>query len=148
VAIFVINEWLWADASGQNGLAYQRRALEIISKLAVSNHRVVWIEGSAFDEKAWSLCRSRDAIVGSIAKLFVLSVRQNLDRCVILKPHEVAALPDGLAAATKPDDHYLLRALMTVAGALLVTTDAPLREVALNAGLNCLSADEFIEIHL
>ena len=54
-----------------------------------------------------------------------------------------AALPDELARAIKPDDHYLVRAQLSAKESVLITTDRPLREVAMQAGLPCLSREEF-----
>lgn len=144
MADFVINEWLWADLSGSNGLQLQREAFSIIEKLPASDHRIVVIEGSAFDQKAWTLCgNSNRMIVQQMAGRYVKDVRKS-SRCLTLKPDTVPDLPEELASATKADDHYLLQAQLTVKGAILVTTDAPLREAVVKAGLSCLSREEFL----
>jgi hypothetical protein len=144
VAIFVINEWLWHDSAGENGLDLQRQAYDVIRKLAASDHRIVIIGGSSFDIKAWKICTSTDTIVRVIARAYVVNLRQNSDRCLILKPEQVGALPEDLFTSTKADDHYLLLAQLAVPGAILITTDNPLREAVLRAGLSCLSRDEFV----
>jgi rRNA-processing protein FCF1 len=61
-----------------------------------------------------------------------------------LKPEDVVNIPEDLASATKPDDHYLIQALLMMDGAILVTTDNPLREALGKAGLNCISREEFL----
>ncbi len=148
MAVFVINEWLWADSSGQNLRQAQRETFNFISQLPSSTHQIVFIEGSAFDQKAWALCKSADPIVAAIASAFVRSVRINSDRCLILKAETVAvAIPENLAAETKPDDHYLLRAMLCVRDSILVTTDGPLREAVTKAGLPCLSREEFLRTY-
>jgi hypothetical protein len=148
MAVFVINEWLWADSSGQNLRAAQRETFNFISLLPSSNHQIVFIEGSPFDQKAWNLCKSADPIVAAIASAFVRSVRQNSDRCLILKAEEATtAIPENLAAETKPDDHYLLQAMLSVRDSVLVTTDGPLREAVIRAGLPCLSREEFLRTY-
>ena len=147
MAVFVINEWLWADSSGDNGPHAQRQALDLIRKLAESNHRIVVIEGSPFDQKAWACCKDMNAAVGRLAAAYVTTVRQNSDRCLLLKPEAGVALPDDLASSIKPDDQYLVEAQLRVAGAVLVTTDVPLREVVLKAGLPCLSREEFLSTY-
>lgn len=86
-------------------------------------------------------------IVQRIGGVYAASVRLNSDRCLILKNEAVADLPDDLAASTNPDDHYLVRAQLTVAEAILVTTDAPLREAVRKAGLDCLSREEFLSTY-
>jgi hypothetical protein len=144
VAVFVINEWLWADLSGDNGIGHQRRAVSLIGDLVVCDHRIVIIEGSQFDRKAWNLCKSANALVVRSVVAFVKDIRQNSDRCRILKPEEAADLPDEFAARIKPDDRYLIQAQLAVAGAILVTTDNPLREVLGSIGLSSMSREEFL----
>jgi hypothetical protein len=149
VAIFVINEWLWEDVSGSNGLNGQREAFKVINKLASSEHQIVVIEGSAFDRKAWRLCKNDiPMIVQRIAGLYVERVRWATERCMVLNPADVLDLPPELAAAVKGDDHYLVQALRSVPGAILVTTDGPLREAVTAAGLLCLSREAFLVTYL
>ncbi|MBI3491079.1 MAG: hypothetical protein HY047_04720 [Acidobacteria bacterium] len=144
MAQFVINEWLWADSSGANGQAAQSVVLDFLDRLARSDHRIVVIEGSMFDTKAWALCKMRDTIAVEIVKIYIGRVRQNLDRCLLLDFNQVAALPDHLATAIKDDDHYLLRAQRTVGDAAIVTTDEPLRTVLAEHGIPCLSREGFL----
>lgn len=148
MAIFVINEWLWADASGSNGRDHQRRAYTVISRLGTSAHRIVIIEGSSFGRKAWNICKSTVTVVQAIARAYVVNVRQNSDRCMILKPQDAAAIPDALAAAVNPDDHYLVQALNTVSGAILVTTDEALCIALRAAGLDCITPDRLLHEYL
>ena len=148
MAIFVINEWLWADLSGSNGLLAQREAFNVIEKLTMSDHRIVVIEGSSFDRKAYNLCKSTNPmIVQRIAGAYLKNVRQNSNKCLILKPDAAVVLPDQLASATKLDDHYLVQAQLSVIGAILVTTDEPLREAVGKAGLSCLSREKFLSTY-
>ena len=144
MAAFVINEWLWHDSLGDNGRDAQRQAFDIICRLANSDHRVVVIEGSRFDQKAWALCKSKNAIVVLIGKTFVTNIRQISSRCILLKDDEVDALSTELGSSIKPADHYLVRAQLSVAGSLLVTNDGPLRNAVGNAGLPCLSREKFL----
>ncbi len=147
MAIFVINEWLWADLSGGNGPLAQKEAFGVIEKLPASDHQIVIIQGTSFDQKAWGMCKSPNMIVQRIAAAYVANVRQNPDRCQILKPDELAAMPNELASTIKLDDHYLVQAQLSVTGAVLVTTDEPLRNVVREAGLSCLSREEFLSTY-
>ena len=144
MAAFVINEWLWADSAGDNGADRQKDAFSVMSKLSASDHQIVVVVGSAFDQKAWKLCKSDNAVVVGIAKTYVTALRLNSSRCVLVKPEALEPLPAGLAASVKPDDHYLVQAQLSVDGAILVTTDQPLREAAARAALTCLSRDDFL----
>jgi hypothetical protein len=148
VAVFVINEWLWSDLSGSNNIRAQRETFDLIKRLLTSDHQIVVIEGSPFDKKAWNLCRNDNPmIVQRIAGAYVAGVRLNSDRCLLLKSNRVLPLPAELAQATNPDDHYLLQALVTVGGSILVTTDDALREAAIAAGLSALSRAEFFSTY-
>jgi len=144
VAFFVINEWLWADSSGDNGKDAQSEAFKVIRRLPTSDHQIVVTEGSAFDQKAWALCKSRDMIVSELTRTYVVNVRLNSDRCMLLKPDAVLPLPEQLALAINCDDHYLVRGQLSVPGSVLVTTDGALREVVTKARLPCLWRDEFL----
>ncbi|OFW00906.1 MAG: hypothetical protein A3I61_04015 [Acidobacteria bacterium RIFCSPLOWO2_02_FULL_68_18] len=144
MAVFVINEWLWADSFGDNGAERQKEAFNVIVKLSQSQHRIVVIVGSRFDEKAWRLCKSTNTNVAEIAKVYFGILRINSDRCLLLKSENVAALSDNLSQSIKDDDHYLVRAQLSVNDAILVTTDEPLRNVVTQAGLSCLSREDFL----
>ena len=93
MAVFVINEWLWADASGNNGPHAQRQALDLVTRLAESDHQIVVMVGSQFDQKAWACCKSTNPAVRGIAVTYVTTLRQNLDRCVLLRPVEGLLYP-------------------------------------------------------
>jgi hypothetical protein len=145
VAIFVINEWLWHDLSGDNGRQVQEEALNVLTKLSKSDHRIAVVEGSPFDQKAWTLCKTANPmILQAIGRLYVRTVRLNPDRCLILRHQETVDLPPDLASEVNVDDEYLVKALLTAEGAVLVTTDAALRESLTKAGRNCISREEFV----
>jgi len=144
VALFVINEWLWADSSGVNGVGAQRQAFQLIVRLSESDHQIIIIDGSRFDQKTWVLCKSTNTIVTRLVTAFLTNVRLSSDRCLLLKPEAIVELPEELASSIKDDDHYLVRAQLSVAGAVLVTTDTPLRDAVIGAGLPCLLRQEFL----
>ncbi|SRR6266550_8446267 len=149
MAVFVINEWLWADLSGSNGLHAQREAFNVVDKLPASEHQIVVIDGSPFDQKAWNLCRSANPmIVQRIAGAYVANLRQNSDRCLLLRPDKLSVLPQELASATNADDHYLVQAQLTVPGSILVTTDGDLCRAVIQAGLACISRAQFLNTYL
>ena len=147
MAAFVINEWLWADSIGNNGADRQRDAFSVLTKLSASDHQIVVVVGSAFDQKAWKLCNSHNAVVVGIARIYVSAIRLNSSRCLLVKPEALEPLPAGLATSVKPDDHYLVQAQLSVNGAILITTDLPLRDAATAAGLPCLTRDEFLQTY-
>jgi hypothetical protein len=82
-------------------------------------------------------------VVRFIGKAFVINVRQS-DRCLILGSGTVAPLPSELIQVVKADDHYLVQAQLSVPGAILVTTDTPLREAVVRFGLECMTREEYL----
>jgi hypothetical protein len=146
VATFVVNEWLWADLSGANGLLAQSEAFNFIQSFPAAQHKIVVIEGSAFDQKAWALCKNSNPIVQRIAAIYVTSIRQNRDKCLILRVGSVSPLPDEIAATIKPDDRYLVEAQLQVQDSIVVTTDNPLHEALAKAGLKSISREDFLRI--
>jgi hypothetical protein len=54
-------------------------------------------------------------------------------------------LPETLRNQVKDDDHYLVRALITLPEAILVTTDTPLRGILTEHQLKAISREEFLE---
>ena len=116
MAVFVINEWLWADSSGSNGPHAQRQAFDVIRLLGDSDHQIAIIENSEFDRKAHTLCRSNEDIVRQIIKIFMMILRQDSNRCIVLKLDMAAILPERLAGSIKPDDRYLVRAQLSISG--------------------------------
>jgi hypothetical protein len=149
VAIFVINEWLPEDSSGANGRDAQRQAFAVIAMLAKSNHQIVVVEQSPFEQKFYGLCKNKtDLVIQGIARAYMKDLRWNLDRCLILSAREIVPLTESLAHATKMDDHYLVQAQLKVEGAVLVTTDCALCQAVSQAGLKCISREEFLQTYL
>ncbi len=99
MAAFVINEWLWHDLSGDNGRERQLQAISLIADFGVSQHQVVVIEGSKFDQKAWGLCKSVNQLAVQGAVAFVVNIRLNLDKCIVVKPDQLGPFPEELLAA-------------------------------------------------
>lgn len=137
--MYVINEWFWADLAGNNGAQNQRETFEFLKRFAASTLRMVVVEGSKFDQKAWALCGSKTAVLAGIGKAFFTEIRLNSERCRILKPDELTALPQPLIAAVKAGDHYLIQAYLAGPCIALSTTDMPLIGAVAPHGINCIS---------
>lgn len=143
MSVFIINEWIWSDISGANGDQGKGRAVEFLDRFLHSSHQVVIVLGSAFDKKAWELCRSQEAISARIAKLFVVQIRQNESHGLLVDLGTLHPIPDDLVSRVKDDDHYLVRALVTIENVTLVTSDSPLRSVLTEYGMSAISREEF-----
>ena len=147
MAYFVINEWIWHDAEGEHGLAHQLLVLRLFECLATTDHRIVVIEGSPFDHKAFARYTNPDQTVKRIARQYQLTVRFNSNCCRVLTTPDVAPLPEHLVSNFKDDDHYLVQAQLAIEGAIVVTTDGKLRTALLASDLPCISRDEFFQTY-
>jgi len=143
LAFFVINEWLWHDLAGENHALARIQATDMLSALAHSDHTIIIIPHSAFDDKAWGLCSSHDPTTRWLGGIFVRLIRQNSARCMILGEAQILALDPQLARQVKQDDQYLLQACLSQPQATIVTTDKPLQKVLKRNNIPFLSREEF-----
>jgi len=140
VSQFVLNEWFWHDLYGDNGDAAQHVTARVIQRLANSQHQIVIARGEAFDTKAWKLCTIRPIL----GKAFVLMLRQDSDRCLLLDRNALPPEPPWAMELVKPDDRYLIRTCLGVPGSTLVTSDHPLIEVVTRHGISAVLRDDFL----
>lgn len=138
----IINEWLWADAIGD--VRAQQRALRVVSHIATWDDQIAVLEGSAFDKKMYRCCKASDQKTQGIAALFLGSVRQNSDRCVLFRGDAVPDVPAALLPTVKDDDHYLVQLLLACPGAILVTSDQPLLDTLIAHGHAAVHRDTFV----
>lgn len=144
---YVVNEWLWHDLSGDNGIELQERAVAFLLAFVQSPDLIVVVQGSPFDSKAWGFCCYTDVRRRSIARLFK-SLRLDSLKCRILHAEALPELPENLAAKAKPDDHYLIQAAIAVDGSVIITTDEPLKSVLDLATIGAILRDPFLDDYL
>ncbi len=143
MAYFIVNEWLWDHIKA--GDSHERAtASKLLKALVASNHRLVLVEDSPFDHKAWASCKSRDMVVQRLGVIFLQTFRINLDRCHRLRLADLPPLPDMLAKQVNPDDHYLAQAQLALPGAIVVTTDTKLRDTLQKNRIHCISREQFL----
>ena len=119
----VINEWLFHDATGENGQSAQRETERFLRQFAQSEDKFAVLWGSPSIEKSHDLMTHRDIKVESLSTL-IQSLIWALDKCVVLQPEDVqaAASQDAIAAAPE-EDVYLIQTYYAAGADLLVTTD-------------------------
>ena len=119
----VINEWLFHDATGENGQSAQRETERFLRQFAQSEDKFAVLWGSPWIEKSHDLMTHRDIKVESLSTL-IQSLIWALDKCVVLQPEDVqaAASQDAIAAAPE-EDVYLIQTYYAAGADLLVTTD-------------------------
>ncbi len=149
MALYILNEWLWADIVGENGPPNRSEALALIERLQQSSDQIVIVQSSPFEAKSFGACKSQDLLTSRIAGVFMKAIRQDLTHCRILGPDEIEPLPvefrrDGV----KPDDDYLVQAQRACSDATIVTTDRPLAAILGKHGVPWLFRDVFLKAYL
>ena len=119
----VINEWLFHDATGENGQSAQRETERFLRQFAQSEDKFAVLWGSPWIEKSHDLMTHRDIRVESLSTL-LQSLIWALDKCLVLQPDDVTdAAPHDAIEAAPEEDIYLIQTYYAAGADLLITTD-------------------------
>lgn len=142
----VIDEWLWSDLAGENGVDKQRETFQFLEAVFIKCDRIVTVRGSQFTAKFYAL--SRDSTLGDprrkIVKFFKDQFLHNPDKSQLFNGNELKELPAEIAEQVNLDDQYLVRAYLTSTADVLVTTDNSLRETLDRNGICCRAREDFV----
>lgn len=145
MADLVLNEWVWADLSRQNGLERQKDVLRLLLRLQASSDRIVVVKNSPFVHKLWRATKSTDPIEVEGAKIFKGMVFDPA-LCLPLGESDLAAAPDRLAC--NADDLYLVRAQAAVPGSVVVSSDGDLIDAIRGTGHAAEHRDDWLPTYL
>lgn len=144
MANLILNEWVWADLAGDNGQTKELETFEFLQKVYAGNDRIVIVNQSPSMTKFWSLCRETQYPKRGYAKYIKNNFVYSSTKCLLLEHQELPVLPEPLNTRVKSDDQYLVRALRSVNGSLLVTTDAPLKIILDEHKLACQGRNQYL----
>ena len=147
MADYVLNEWVWGDLRGENGVEKQGETFKLLCVMLEKADRLVVVKGSAFDKKAWDLCGADDVLLRKMGAFYRGNFRFNSGACIELNQAGLGGLPDVLADV-EARDRYLVQSLRAVAGSILISTDRYLLAVVNRNGMNCQHRDEFVPVYL
>jgi hypothetical protein len=148
--VFIINEWLWADLTGENENQGPRQvqAVRFIGALLSQvSHQVIFIEGSTFQDKATAACGSTHLGIKQTALDFMIAAGYDATRFRRVQEHKLKKLPQRYSQTVEAGDRYLVRALVTYDDAILVTTDPDLRDALNDMPGRCILRAEFYETY-
>lgn len=143
--IFIINEWLWSDSNGDNGIQKQKEAFSFLETLYKKCDRIAVAKGSMFQRKAWDFSRNvseaADVIKRGIVRLYFNKIMFNS-----LKYEEVDIEgKEGVALeGINSDDAYLVKTHYKTK-APIITTDNKLMNVLQSEGIPCKLRDIFLQ---
>ena len=126
--MLVINEWLFHDATGENGQSAQRETERFLRQFTQSSDKFAVLWGSPWIEKSHSLMTCNDIGVESLS-ILIQSLIWTTDKCLILQPDHVRdAAPQDAIDAAPEEDIYLIQTYYAANADLLITTDEGLLE--------------------
>ncbi len=145
----VINEWLFHDATGENGQSAQRETERFLRQFAQSEDKFAVLWGSPWIEKSHDLMTHRDIRVESLSTL-LQSLIWALDKCLVLQPDDVTdAAPQDAIAAAPEEDVYLIQTYYAAGADLLVTTDEGLLDAfESREDVQVVHRDDFLKNYL
>jgi hypothetical protein len=129
----VINEWIFHDIDGTNGLAYQQRVENFLEAFRNGNDKIVVLLGSKWTYKAWQLWKSNDVRVQILSKLLYLGILIDPLKRIYLNAEDVQPLPAPLAQQVPDDDVYLFQSAIAGGARIIVTTDGRLIAIVTEA---------------
>jgi hypothetical protein len=147
----VVDEWLWADAGGDNGEQRQKESLRFLEAVFERCDKIVIPGGETeFVRKFYDLCSraDRDLRLRRIVKFFAQKFVQNSDKGEILVPPADVPAQAELETNIKPDDLYLILAFWQSGADLLITTDLPLIRGLPALGIPVVHRDGFLREYL
>jgi hypothetical protein len=148
MALLVMDEWLWADAAGENGEARQRESIRLLFAIFGIRDRLVIVRGSAFEGKALNLWNRADTRRQQIAKFFNDNFLYNSDKAEFIGDPRLPKLPADLGDDIQPKDQYLVQAQLAYPESRVITTDARLKASLDRHQIPCEHRDAFITEYL
>ena len=126
--MLVINEWLFHDATGENGQSAQSETERFLREFAQRSDRFAVLWGSPWIEKSHDLMTYNDIGVESLS-ILIQSLIWAADKCLVLQPEQVVdAAPQDAIDAAPDEDIYLIQTYYAADADLLITTDEGLHD--------------------
>ena len=140
----VINEWIFHDLLGENGLERFRLAAAFLVKLDGSNDRIVMPAEARWRGKAFQLMTATSPAQREVSKV-MHSLLRDTERCIRLENDDMPEESLTSYDWAPEEDVYLLQAYSAASADLLITTDEELFEKARERGeIACRLRDEFL----
>lgn len=143
----VLDEWLWSDLYGENGVGKQMESYEFLHKVYHKCDQLVIVRRSKFEKKFWRFRKFNDVKRRKISKFFHRYFYCDSEKTLLLEPDELTNFPQELENRVNIDDRYLIQAQITSTPSTLVTTDNDLHLASISYNLRSELRDNFIELY-
>ncbi|RMF31613.1 MAG: hypothetical protein D6759_09750 [Chloroflexi bacterium] len=151
----VIDEWLWADLSGENQTERQTESVAFLLAAFERCDQLVTVVGSMFEQKFWNLAKRAqpgDLIRRRIVKMFRARFFYNSRKLERHTEKDLPPMPAEMENDVDQEDRYLVRVYLSSKADLLVTTDnalqGALHKHQKGHGVHCKLRDEFLKQYL
>ena len=146
--LIVLNEWIFHDMWGENGVEKLEQAERFLKAFRESGDLLVIPAPGEhrWRDKVYELLERAnwDPRIRSVSRLFRSLIRSD-ESSVAIPPENTVVLPTELAARLPPEDVYLVEAYLSAGADTLVTTDEGLHGALADfAVVECLLRDDFL----
>ena len=145
--ILVLNEWIFHDLLGENGLDAYAETEQFVRNLFQSDDWIVMPPEQRWKSKAYQLMTSPSSILRPVSQMFHRLLRDS-NRCIIPNPGDNPKAPSGEYDWAPEEDVYLIEAFVATKADLLVTTDETLFDKIVEHGrFACRLREEFLSTY-
>ena len=141
--ILVLNEWIFHDLLGENGVDTRREAAAFLNAFYSSSDQLVLPSEPRWMRKAYQLMTLTNPMLRYSSKQFQ-SILRDSERTIDSRNLDEVDIPQELLDQVPDEDEYLVSAYLS-AGAELITTDRGLFDSVADSELvSCRMRDEFL----
>ena len=142
--ILVLNEWIFHDLLGENGVEVQRETSRFLNEFYLSHDNLVLPKEPRWPQKAYRMMTQSDARLRVISKQFHTLIL-NSNRVIDVRTIAPQNVPEELCYRLPPEDEYLVTAYLSADADSLITTDQNLYvALADSAHVKCQLREEFL----
>ncbi len=146
--ILVLNEWIFHDLLGENGVDAQREAAAFLNALYSSSDKLVLPSELRWMQKAYQLMTLTNPLLRRSSKQFQSLLRDS-ERTLDSRRLGEVDIPGELLVKLPDEDVYLVSAYLAAGADKLITTDQPLSDSLDDTDLvSCQMRDNFLSNYL
>ena len=148
MSFLILDEWIWADLLGENGVVKQKESFRFIVAVYEKCDQLFTAEQSKFMVKAFGFLKCGDIPRRKIAKILSRNFIFNDRKLKGFKESELSFLQENILKSVNVDDHYLLQVYFTKPDSTIITTDGRLISKLIEYSISYEHRDTFIPSYI